>query len=651
MVSGDFLTMAKSLVFGNGYMHVGLDEHGLVHDLYYPYVGLENHLPPHGLPHKIGVFVDGWLSWLDEPGWHITAQYHDGTMIGETVATNDALGVRLELTDTVDSEVNAFVRSIHVINLRADERTLTLYCYQAFMIGDSASSDSAQYRPDLPAVMHYKGNRVVMVSLISGGAEFDDFSIGRYDTSTHSGTFRDAEDGSLAQNMVENGSVDSTMGLTVSLDAYDSVRASYILVASETVNEGEHLLDEVMTNGVMHYLARTAAYWRAWTGKTKLSMRLDERYRKALNESLLVIAAHLDARGAVMASLDSSLRNHPQDDAYNFCWPRDAVYALWPLLRLGYTDELLAFFDFVARGIHEDGYVYHKYRADGSLGSTWLPYKHLDGSIHPPIQSDETAATLFLLGQYYRHTSDQAFITRYYETLVEPMANFLAGHTTDDGLPLPSYDLWEHQYLTHTYTTAITYASLLEASELADAYGRSADGARWRTAAEAMQSASSCFYNREEAYFYKGFSLGEDGERQFDTTLDSSSLYGAFMFGLFDLESEELDASVQTARKRLGHNGLYTRFIGDDYYGNPDTPNLWPVVSLWMAEIALERDELDEAESTLDAVLTLSNSSGLLPEQVSPDTHSSTSLTPLVWSHAELISALIDHTQTKRPAS
>ena len=96
--------MAKSLVFGNGRMHVGLDEFGLVHDLYYPYVGLENHLPPHGLPHKVGVYVDGHLFWLDSGEWSFKARYHDVTMVGYTVATNDSLGLRVELTDAVDRE-------------------------------------------------------------------------------------------------------------------------------------------------------------------------------------------------------------------------------------------------------------------------------------------------------------------------------------------------------------------------------------------------------------------------------------------------------------------------------------------------------------------------------------------------------------------
>lgn len=639
--------MAKSLVFGNGRMHVGLDEFGLVHDLYYPYVGLENHLPPHGLPHKVGVFTDGHLSWLDSGEWSFKARYHDVTMVGYTVATNDSLGLRVELTDAVDRETTMFVRSIHVINTRDDAREVTLYCHQAFMIGDSASSDSAQYRPDLPAIMHYKGNRVFMMGLESDGVDFDDYSIGTYDPSSGAGTFMDAEDGSLAKNTVENGRVDSVMGLKLSMGAYDSVLASYVLVASETVYGAEELFGEYLENGAMHYLARTAVHWKKWISKARLSPELDHEYRAAVDESLLVIAAHIDARGGVMASLDSSLRNHPQDDAYNFCWPRDAVYTLWPLLRLGYTDEVINFFDFAVRGLQEDGYLSHKYRADGSLGSTWLPYLHPDNSVHPPIQADETAAVLFLLGQYYRQTAEQAFVARYYESLVEPMANFLAGYTDDEGLPSPSYDPWEHSYLTHTYTTALTYAALLEASELADVYGRSADGARWRAAAEAMQSASGCFYDSERRYFHKGFIRQADGTKKFDETFDSSNLYGVFMFGLFELESEEIEKSLATLRERFGGGPLYPRFEGDEYYSGASKPNPWPVVSLWMAEIALERDEIDTAKAALDAVLALRSSAGMLPEQVDPETHEPTSLSPLVWSHAELISAMIDYTQTR----
>lgn len=641
--------MARLLTFGNGHFHVGLDVHGLVSDVYYPYVGLETHVPPGGLNHKIGIHVDGRLTWLDDPGWDVRAHYHAKTMVGETVLRNIELGLRVELTDAVDCKKDVFVRSIHVINERDQPRRVTLYAHQVFMISDAASSDSAQYRPDMPSIMHYKGRRVFMASLFQDEHFFDDYSIGHYDAATGAGTYRDAEDGTLEKNTVENGQVDSIFGLVIDIGAYDSVRASYVLVAAQQVSDAETVFQSVLSQGLTHYLTRTATYWRDWLGRSWPINLLPPHDTQMFETSLITIAAHIDERGAVMASLDSSLRNHPQDDAYNFCWPRDSFYILWPLVRLGYHDELLRFADFASKSIHEDGFLYHKYRADGSLGSTWLPYVHPDGSVHPPIQTDETAGVLFLLGQYYRQTNDQAFVVNYYAPLVEPMANFLAGYVDGEGLPRPSYGPWEHHFLTHTYTTALTYAALVEAAELADAYGRTVDAERWRRAASAMQRASRCFYNSDEAYFYKGFSRAENGEKMFDTTLDVSSLYGVFMFGLFDIDDESVSGGLETVRRRLGKDGLFSRFEGDDYFSTPDSPNLWPVASLWMAQIALERDEVELARQSIDAVRQLALISGVLPEQVRRD-QTPVSLAPLVWSHAELVSTLIDLTQVKKAA-
>ena len=45
--------MSKAFVLGNGSMMIGLGRDGLVYDLYYPYVGLENHTAG-GNVHRVG---------------------------------------------------------------------------------------------------------------------------------------------------------------------------------------------------------------------------------------------------------------------------------------------------------------------------------------------------------------------------------------------------------------------------------------------------------------------------------------------------------------------------------------------------------------------------------------------------------------------
>ena len=60
--------MARPVVLSNGELHVGINNFGLVHDFYYPYVGLNNHSAGKSTQHRVGVWVDGQLSWLDTPG-------------------------------------------------------------------------------------------------------------------------------------------------------------------------------------------------------------------------------------------------------------------------------------------------------------------------------------------------------------------------------------------------------------------------------------------------------------------------------------------------------------------------------------------------------------------------------------------------------
>lgn len=110
--------MARPIVLSNGELHVGLNGFGMVHDFYYPYVGFENHSAGDHLRHHVGVWIDGTLSWLDNPNeWTFTFRYPHTALIGHTLAKNDNLGILLEFDDFVDSEVSAFVRNIHVVNL------------------------------------------------------------------------------------------------------------------------------------------------------------------------------------------------------------------------------------------------------------------------------------------------------------------------------------------------------------------------------------------------------------------------------------------------------------------------------------------------------------------------------------------------------
>jgi len=133
--------MARPIVLSNGELHVGLNKFGMVHDFYFPYVGLENHSAGQYLRHRVGVWVEGTISWLDgDDNWSFTFDYPHSGLIGHIVATNEHLGILLEFDDTVDARISAFLRNIHVINLFNKPRDIRLFMHQAFVIADSRSN-------------------------------------------------------------------------------------------------------------------------------------------------------------------------------------------------------------------------------------------------------------------------------------------------------------------------------------------------------------------------------------------------------------------------------------------------------------------------------------------------------------------------------
>jgi GH15 family glucan-1,4-alpha-glucosidase len=643
--------MARPIVLSNGELHVGINKFGLVHDFYYPYVGLENHAAGQSLRHRVGIWIDGDLSWLDDESWEFEFSYPHESLVGHIVAKNHKQNIMLEFDDTVDAEYSAFLRNIHVVNLADSPREIRVFLHQAFAIGDSRSNtDTAQYLPDANSILHYRGRRAFIVSAVDdNGVPFDQFSVGLFGIEGHEGTYRDADDGELSMSAVEHGRVDSTIRFKLTIPAHSSTRLHYWVSCGNSTREALYIHKQMVTQGLHKRIDTTAAWWHEWLKPAKtVAATIDPAHQDTFLKSVMLIKSHIDKRGAVIASTDSAMLNYSRD-AYAYCWPRDGAYVLWPLIRMGYTDEPYRFFEFCRRALTPGGYLMHKYRADGALGSSWHPYLHADGEIAPPIQEDETALTLFVFSQFYHVQNDPALLKEFYEPMVAPMANFLASYVdSHTGLPKPSYDLWEETFMTSTYTTAVTHAALLAAADLAEVRNDSDNAVKWRSAADDIHAAATrTLYNSDKKAFYKGIVTSHDGTIHYDDTYDMSSLFGAFMYGLFSVKSDEVTAAADTALRIFSDNGGtpgLPRYENDSYRRANDAAksNPWFVTSLWMAQYYLEIGEQDKAKRVLEWVRDAAWSTGVLAEQVNPETGAETSVSPLCWSQAEYVSTLLD---------
>ena len=624
----------------------------MVHDFYYPYVGFENHSAGAGddLRHKIGIWVDGAISWLDSPNeWSFTFRYPHTALVGNTLAKNDKIGILLEFDDFVNAHTCAFIRNIHIINLQDRKREIRLFMHQAFAIGDSRSNtDTAQYLPNSNAILHYRGRRAFVISGEYNKQSFDQYTIGLFGIEGKEGTYRDAEDGELSQNNVEHGRVDSTIRFKVDIEAHSSKRVQYWIAAGKSIREALSVHKQIEDSGALAKLHQTADWWNEWLKPTyDIIDKIPANHRVTFLQSMLIIKSQIDKRGAIIASTDTSMLNYSRD-AYGYSWPRDGAYALWPLIRMGYKNEAHNFFEFTKRGLHTDGYVMHKYRADGALGSSWHSYVHENGIIAPPIQEDETALSLFIFAQYYQMHPSESLLKEFYKDMVLPMADFMANFIDKTtGLPESSYDLWEQIFITSTYTTAVTYAALLAASDLASAAKDQDNAVKWRSAADDIQTAAHKYlYNKDRQIFYRGVNVN-DGNVTQDPVIDTSSVYGAYTFGLFAPDSDEIKSSINTLEQVFGIDDKVVglpRFENDKYRqeNSNTTGNYWFICSFWRAQYYIDNNDNDKAMKVLDWARDHAMNTGVMGEQLDPISDQLISPAPLTWTHAEYISTLLD---------
>ncbi len=71
--------MPRDLPIGNGTLLITFDRDYQLRDIYYPWVGQENHTG--GEACRVGVWVDGTFSWLNDPSWSRRQTYLPDTLV------------------------------------------------------------------------------------------------------------------------------------------------------------------------------------------------------------------------------------------------------------------------------------------------------------------------------------------------------------------------------------------------------------------------------------------------------------------------------------------------------------------------------------------------------------------------------------------
>lgn len=641
--------MAKLITLGNGSTLVGLDKWGQVKDLYFHYPGLENHVSE-ALTHKIGFYIDSNFTWIDDGNWVSKISSKESTMASDITLRSERFGIEVHFEDVVYNEKNVFLRQVVVKNLYDRERKITVYFNSQFDISQTGTGDSAFYDPRGRVIIHYKGRRVFLVNSDFEGRGFDEYSVGLLGIEGKSGTYMDAEDGELSGNPIEHGKVDSVIGVKMTIPANDEKQFHFFICIAKSITYAKKLNEMVLSKKPERIIKSTEDYWKAWVGVRGFSFySLGKPIIELFNRSLLTIRTHTSKNGGIIASGDSEMLQFGRD-YYEYVWPRDAAFTAVALAKAGDFNTAKKFFEFAKSVITPEGYFMHKYRPDKSLGSSWHPWVR-NGVSQYPIQEDETAVVIWALWEYYKISRNLEFVEKVYNGFIKKASDFMSSYLDDKtGLPKASYDLWERVYGVNTYTSASVYGALIAASKFSGLLGKEEAEKKYKDVANAIKKAILKYlYDPESKNFVK---LINTGGREVDKTVDFSNVFGIYKFGVLEVNDPILVGAVRESLKRLKVNteiGGIARYESDSYHhpGGMVVGNPWIICSMWHAQFLIQsakkESDFKEALEIINWTVSKASESGILPEQLHAYNGSHLSASPLIWSHAEFITTIVNY--------
>ncbi|MBI5755157.1 glycoside hydrolase family 15 protein, partial [Candidatus Peregrinibacteria bacterium] len=543
--------MPRSLVLGNGHMLATFDEYLQLRDLYYPYVGMEDHTTFRHF-HRVGFWTEGRFSWLNDGSWEIHIQYAEDTLVGNSSAENKNLGIKVHFEDLVYTTSDIFMRKMTIQNTTDRQRDIRVFFSHDIHLYGDKMQDTAQYEPALNAVLHYRKHRYFLISgRWENGSGLDQYTVGKSEYMGKEGTFRDAEDGELQGNAIEQGSVDSTIRFSESFAPGEEKILYQWILAGKKYEELCRSLDRILELSPNNIIEHTRDFWKKWVEKKVLELEsVQPEIQSFLKRSLLIIRTQTDKDGAIIAANDSDIMKFNKD-TYTYMWPRDGALVSMALSETGYESMVQDFLFFCERIITKDGYVLHKYNPDGSVGSSWHA-KIKDGIIQLPIQEDESALILVAMQKYHECFHNIEVIQKLYDTVVLKIGNwmtrFVEGKT---GLPLPSYDPWEEHRAISSYTASCTFAGLMAASSLSEETGHFADAKRFLEHAEKIKNAiSSHLYSEKDQRFYKSVMVLDGKVIDEDTTVDASLAF-LWKMGVFPVDDVRIENTMKAIEREL----------------------------------------------------------------------------------------------------
>jgi hypothetical protein len=332
--------------------------------------------------------------------------------------------------------------------------------------------------------------------------------------------------------------------------------------------------------------------------------------------SVRVLDALTSPSGALLASAECDWAMK-HSGGYGFVWPRDAAFAGLALAECGYTERAIQLAVFLANALGKDSDFEQRYSDAGQPAPSWC--------VRQPDQ--RPLVCLFwielLQNQSLKDDSQSLIVEKLNQCLLS-MADELIANPKQ---ALSGFDLWEEREGQHFFALVCAHGALVRGGRWAPA---PAVSEMYMQAAQVSAKEALAFFSGEHPLPAR--TRRPDGS--LDLTPDASLLACLYPVSEFPLPEEKKSHIHQELKKALATGVGFRRYPDDPYRGG----GCWPLVELWFGLALPQSLDPNSKPSILKDILqkttAASNTLGLLPEQIDPQSGAPSWIVPLGWSHA-----------------
>ena len=378
----------------------------------------------------------------------------------------------------------------------------------------------------------------------------------------------------------------------------------------------------------------TARFWSGWAQRLQLPEVEPEMVRRS---ALTLKALTHGPTGAISAAATTSLPEFiggVRNWDYRYCWIRDAAMSADALLRLGSATEAENLLDWLSRLIDDHG---------GDVGEL-SPLYTVDGQSLPPERTVEELAgyrgsrpvrvgnaachqlQLDVFGPVveliHNLATAREVVSGRHWLLIEAFVEVVEQRWTE-----PDQGIWEIRSAPrhHTHSKVMCWLTVDRALRISNEF-YSRDRPDWAALRERIGDDINAEAWNEEA---GTFTTAYDG-----TDLDASVL-SVGLSGLVEPDDPRLAATVAAVEESLRHNQTVYRYTHED--GLPGAEGGFNLTTSRLIDAKILTGDLDDARSLFESYLTLAGPTGLIPEEVDPETGAGLGNHPQAYSHLGLI--------------